>query len=682
MKKPEKKAYLRDGLDNKRIALISFVQFFIVVFLRLYLPAVQIKGNPIYFSSDGPILTGNDPYLYTRYAKEILERKWNCYDKLRNFPSGVHLSKGENPPPISLLASFISRLTGFPLPFVVYLLPPFFASFLAIIIFLIGNSLETPNSGVVAGILACLSPVYVIRTGLGRFDTDFLNVTLLLLVSYLLFLSAKKKSLLYPILGGLTFWFFNLWWHGNGDMFFPLYLLTFFILLRLSRNQWGETLKKLAFFTIFYFINIFTLSLFVLITLFEKIRIIQDKRTLSLIYGSITIGIFLLFFPLPLFFSIVFSKLRLFMNHIVNFSSPPSHIISIGEDQKLPLLELMKLTTGLKIVGVLSMPALLFLFIKRYDFFTIFLPPILLSVLSINSVRFAIFLAPFLFFSLCYTIEKIKSLLPLILFLVIPFLGLKENTKVVPSLSTAEAEFFIDIKDLVEEKPIWTWWNIGYPLQYYAGGATFADGGTSDPRRIFLIAHSLAASDDSLLWKIPSAVIQRNGLRAYIYSARGKENRLKVQPQKFFLLFSLKLLRVYHWIHYFGTWRTNKPGEKIKELIFRKCERRQNSFDCGSVLIDLARRKVISKFSGKKVKIKKLIIRDGNGVKEETFYPDNDLYLEIVKTKIGWIGTVLKEKVFNSNFNKYFILRIYDKERWMLLKDNFPVSVLYESKIR
>ncbi|MDE0471881.1 MAG: hypothetical protein OXH57_08065, partial [Ekhidna sp.] len=191
-------------------AIVSFA-----VFLRCEDFAVW-KRNKAIFQYRGEFQMANfDSYYYLQIAKEIQEGTYDNLQENRRVPDGMQAPA--IPPLMSLLAASISSITNIPLATVAIFLPVFLASFLAPLMFFFCRKLHFGTvAALTTALFSVISLTYVSRTRIGVFDTDCLNVVLLLLNSYLFFRFAEIKNnhrYVYLGLGFLNSFLFMMWWN-------------------------------------------------------------------------------------------------------------------------------------------------------------------------------------------------------------------------------------------------------------------------------------------------------------------------------------------------------------------------------------------------------------------------------------------------------------------------------------
>ena len=189
--------------------------------------------NPSLYSIEGQSITrAGDPSFF---INEALYLKKNIplriyYDKLE-YPK----THTESPDP-RLLSLFISYLAkdasiqelinaGNKLVFISIILT-------TLSVFFLFFALGRPFEGIVASTGAGLSTLYFIRSGIGYFDTDILNLFFMYLLFALVYLASRKqtwiKNIIFVILAGLVGKLFFIWYSKPELIFLSLVSLLFF----------------------------------------------------------------------------------------------------------------------------------------------------------------------------------------------------------------------------------------------------------------------------------------------------------------------------------------------------------------------------------------------------------------------------------------------------------------------
>lgn len=152
-----------------------------------------------YTGSDGvPYLTEMDSYYHVRLVDNYLESgmlgdviledgtEWDLHSY---YPEG---RSADYQPAIVWLTAGLWRLFGGELAMLEYCLAAFMSALTALAAYIIGWRIGGKAGGLTAGILAACGPVFVMRSGFGRFDTDMFIVLMELLL--ILFMTETLRA--------------------------------------------------------------------------------------------------------------------------------------------------------------------------------------------------------------------------------------------------------------------------------------------------------------------------------------------------------------------------------------------------------------------------------------------------------------------------------------------------------
>lgn len=210
---------------------VNYKQLVLLVFLIMMVTALYLrldilqnwKEYPGFFYFNGkPLLTSSDGYNYLAKSRQLLEKSesddFSCV-------SSVNERESRSPPLLSVIAYYLSAISGFTLESIAVFLPPFFGLLLPLLLFFWGRKIGGNITGFTAGVFALFSPPYFSRTIPGWFDTDILNVSFALaaVILSMEFSTRKDRSrYLFLILSFLNLLFFTWWWHLPNALFLGL----------------------------------------------------------------------------------------------------------------------------------------------------------------------------------------------------------------------------------------------------------------------------------------------------------------------------------------------------------------------------------------------------------------------------------------------------------------------------
>lgn len=450
-------------LWGSRIVLGLIILF--AIFLRYEDFAVWQK-NKAAFQYQGEYEMANyDSYHYLKIAKELKEGTYSNPQEKRQVPNGMDAPA--IPPLISILAASISSVTTIPVPTVAIFLPVFLASLLAPLVFLLCLGLRFNKiSALTAALFSIISLTYIVRTRIGVFDTDCLNVVFALLNSYLFFRFAEvenNKRYRYLALGLLSTFLYYIWWNTASSVV----LLSAIVPLFVAVIFFYKTKNKFVKYG------------FLAVVLLISAWLIGDQ--------------------LLSYFDIVFQKTNtLFPNNM-----------SVSELNAVSLQDFIKLTTGNSFIFILMIIGLLFLIWKlklKALFFSI---PFLLGIAALFAgVRFVLFAAPILALGIGYFVqmlfnykEKINPKIAYGITGILVVIGIASNySKITDGYAKTSAFENVALLTALDNftpknSNIWTEWDLGYQIQYYLDRGTYADGEFSDGEVYYYVAFPFAADN-------------------------------------------------------------------------------------------------------------------------------------------------------------------------------------------
>ena len=657
-----------------------------------------------FFVNGRPIFSAYDAYLFARYAEDYKRGvfKPGGVDHLRFVPDYT------NYPPVIPLPSWItaklSELFHTHIENIAFWLIPILAVLVAIPIaiwFFLEDLYLTALTG---ALISTISFIYITRTGINRLDTDSLILFSLFAIPLSVYLykkfsdtKAKYLSLLLLSLVSLIFY----WWYIHPGLNLLLFLFS-------------------ALFIISYSLSYSNTSL--------KLRQIPKKDLIL---------IFLAFNPIILFEGF-FSLIKKISIYIINFGKPisgfPNIAISISELQHFNLEIIAQWTIGNTVLFILGFLGLIAFAFLRIRLFILIFPIFLMGLISLKGAsRFAIFLAPVLGiglgFLLDFAINLIKNysyllgnrivfsilqilLIPILAFILI-FSNLKSfHFKPLTIMNSVLAQTFIDLKKVTPDNAwIWTWWDYGYAIQYYARRATFHDGGSQLTPKTYFVALSFATPSEKIGYNVSKSIaicgtkcienLLKEGKTAKEITQlfiSGKLLKAKNTSHPIYWLFTYdEIGGKFAWISYFGTWNFDlKRGQfhTVEGALCKRYPKYENIYLCkapriGNFLLNISNSTSMSILlaNNKFIPVKffalrtpeKLIVRENKfangGIAVEKVYT---AFKRENKRIYNWYLSDLV--AFNSNFNKMFILRYWNNKYFTKVYEFFPVGVVYKLK--
>ena len=698
----QKKA-LDENLQTKK----KWVEIFLLLLILLVSFYVRIedlndwgKRPELAFYKGEPLLTTFDGYYYLTLARDLAEGTYATIDDKRAVPD---YPKRPFPPPLlSVMAAMVKKITPFSMNWIGTALPVLLGLLLAVPVYALGRFYGGSSMGLSAVLMALLSHYYVYRSSLGWFDTDCMNVTWATGISYcFLRFGIEKTTKRYIYFGaGIFAYLLFLWW-------------------------WDSTPQVVTAVT--------AVPLTVALIFFYR----PKAREGLIFYGIITACIFLVLswkgLDLPVQ---IFNKISGIYSYIAKESSGffPNTGISISEQVRPSLEEIVSRTTNSLPVLILSLSGLLWLFYKKPKESLFLSIPLLLSGLSfLFAKRFLIFLSPATALGLGFFISRLWHL--------------KERHRVLifiaplAAILIASPAFYRDIKKTFwpKEQPfiiagmdaahkktpenavIWAWWDHGYPMIYWSRRGTISDGTFHGPERVVYNGLPMATHDFKfsanfmqffvkrgetgihLFYKaldnnIPKAfflmkkilavgpdgalgIIRHAGLKPVDHWKTDEDWLRFFFPETtrpVYLFLDYRLTKINYWWYWFGTW-----DPKLKDGIhpafyrsFADIKTMGSHLKSGNEL-DVDLRDGIAVLGGNAIALKKIIINDGASLNTKEFHKNGLMYEALLKPDFA----VLQDEDFSrSIFNMLFMRTVAAKRYFSPVELNSPFYQLWEVK--
>jgi dolichyl-diphosphooligosaccharide--protein glycosyltransferase len=468
---------------SPRIFFLVIVSAAIVslALLQRLLPISGFNADPASFTVDGePVLANVDGYYYLQAAKEVMHGTYDTVETHRAIPDTI--SRSSLPPLLSIMLAKISAVTGYSLNEIGVILPAVLSLLLAIPVFALGYTWGGSITALSAVIFTLFSSLYVTRTNYAFLDTDCLNsffawmaVFFALQFSicksaqkYLFFIAALLNTVLY------------LWWWDQ-SLAPPLIL----------------GLAPLFLAILFYY------------------RPSKSERRLVIPITVLCICIFFFFGGWEILVNVFHATIdRLSYVTDAEDSSYPKISDMVGEQHKIGL---GKFAQGIFYYKFLLIPACAgtLLLIWRQRLHLIVCTPVcfvgMLALLF--ATRFTIFAVPAAALSLGYffseTVTWVSRHLPekiytqitcALLALLTIFIGWQEFGRTDNAWAIFPSQAVRGMKRLqVITEPnavIWSWWDQGHPLIYWANRDTINDGMVHSAARTYSNVLPLAMEND------------------------------------------------------------------------------------------------------------------------------------------------------------------------------------------
>jgi dolichyl-diphosphooligosaccharide--protein glycosyltransferase len=422
--------------------------------------------------------------------------------------------------------------------------------------------------------------------------------------------------------------------------------------------------------------------------------------------------------------------------YIFKFGLPqndfPNIYVSISELVHRDLDIIAAWTIGNKYLFLIAVVGLILFAISKFRLFVLLLPILLMGLISLKGPsRFAMFLAPMLGIGLGFLIdwliykfslkEKLNNTFYKFIFdlgiialisAILIWTNLKSfYFKPAPIMTSFLAKTFINLQKITPPNAwIWTWWDYGYAIQYYARRATFHDGGSQGTPKTYFVALSFTTSSPQVGYNVTKSIavcglecikkLLEEGKTAKQITQMFIEGKFIKDAKNLppiYWLFTGDEISKFAWISYFGTWNFDeKKGyhHSIREIFCAPFGNFNNTYICqatglGKFLFEANdfHNAALKFANGKSIPVKFFAIRTPDKLKIfENKFSAYGLAVEKVYTAFkrgnsltyNWYLTDIVG--FKSNFNQMFPLRFWDRKLFEKNYEFYPVGVLYKLK--
>ncbi|AEA34469.1 STT3 domain-containing protein [Hippea maritima] len=657
---------------NFKLFLIFVLLVFSASFYFRYHQFSVWKTKPdVYFVKDYPAMTTLDAYYWLRYAKEYKNGSYykSDNDTLRAYPEFT--KKAKPIPLISFLIAWFSKITGMSIYLSGLMLVPILASLFVIPFALLFYEAKMPIAGLVGGFVGAFSWMYAIRTAMGRVDTDLLQLFFMFLGSYFVVKASlaedRKRMYLYALLLGLNFLLFGWWYaHYGIDLVYFVVLIAFLIFRRVN---------------------------------------LKDITVVCLLF---------IFFSNPLWFFSSLNSVIGFFTQYGKISSAaggdfPNILKTITEAEHVAAAKVLSYILSSPVIDTLGLILSLFALVFARFYGVAVLPVFLLGMLAFRSSnRTVMFLAPFVGigfgFLFDFILNRLKSdkfnstlknvISSLVVVVLVVGLGSFSAYKFVPrpSIAAPIVDSFLDLKDELDKAVIFSWWDYGYAIEDIDGFATYHDGGAHGGARTYLVAKALISDNQTLMHNIISFMnhygvkpimdnITKDNVSAgdAVKMAFGFNKPLKDNNN--YVLFTQDMIGKYYAISYLGSWDFKKEKSYPDGYSFFACFGYKNGvFKCNRGDIDTKTGVIDGKLP-----IKRLVYVINGRIADEKTFNSRGVNVEICMNRIDKkvvvrFVLVCDDRVFESNFNKMYILGDYDSGLFEEVYNKFPTARVFRVK--
>ncbi len=668
-------------LKKLKLFLLIFIPIALGLFARFQDLLVWLEKKGFYFYHGRAIFTGNDAFFFARYAEEFFSGKYKAgeIDYLRDVPD---FQLYPDPVPlISVISGLISKIQGTYIENVSLWLVPVLAVLFSIPLVIFFKRIGFPIAGYSGAVFTVISLSYLPRTAIARLDTDSLNLFFPFVIPLFLLLFSqeedKKKKYIHISLAGI-FSYLYMWWYPKSALI--LSIISMFIIYLLIERKFRLSKDDL-------------IGLGILIILSDPIYLLKG-------IGNLT--------------NKVYSYVFLAGKKSVEGGFPNIQQW-VAELQHYSFSKLAHFIAGNEIIFSIGLAGLLFILIIRWKPMILLIPFIVLGLIPLfGAMRFAMYLTPFIGVGfgafIDYAIKHIKNRnednskkmeFSLSVLAVVSILGLSLylNKYIFsyvprPKFPPPLAGDFLHLKEITEKNSwIWSWWSEGYMIEYYGERGVFVDPGSQFSPKTYFIGVSYSSPDPEQAKNtiLSIATIGKKGieeeLKKGVSPEKIKEKVIKGEyiditkiKHPIYWMFTIRSLPTFDGINRIGTWDFElKDGLKRQYQFLGNCfSPNKVTVVCNRWIVDLRRGLARSRVST--LPIQKVYFRTSKGEIRKGRYNQRGVNFLLISSKQGTFGFFMSDQALNTMFTKMFLLRVYDKEKFRLIYDNFPYSVIYRVK--
>lgn len=631
-----------------------------------------MKNKSQYFANNYlPSVSTMDAYYWLKYAKDKLTDVSEETEKsLRGFPS--QLPYPENIPFFSKILAYghkFFKSDGFdPLYFGSLKLSILFSSLFIIPLIIYLYLADAGTSGILGALIGTFSITYYQRTSVGRVDTDGLLMFLPLLIALVLLiaLKTKKLSIKYFLAGGVA--------------------LSFYLL--------SELHFAIRAASVGYFILLIT-------------ALLLDKTNKKQIIG-IAITYIILSNPLQIFISTkeVFAFLGsayLLDKTKDTLDAMAMTVQTVSEAKTKSYNDVIFAVIKNNVLFIIGAIGTIALFITKFKNMIFLLPVLFLGIMPFfSSIRFSMFSGIFIgagcgyiiwiitkyLFKILNSENKLYTNVASAIIILIFFFSVKGYTAYdytpSPAIPVETAESILNLKEkLPENSVIYTWWDLGYPLEALGNFTTISDGGLENIEHRFALAKGFFLNNQNQLYNWIS-YISNEGLNEIKNILRKKDNEKlteivthyqKTIPQNLniYILYSSDLIdKLWNISKYATLINDNNKKTYYNKL---KCFKYSNGrIFCEKYDIDVIRGSIVLKKTNQKAPLNR-INRVINGyIAKNNFYNNLSRYYITFLLKNNNVKKILfyTSDMENTVFNNQYILGKINQEKFTEVFNNFP----------
>lgn len=524
----DKLSLSQDRVGVKLLLVLIAVAYLFSFGMRMIWVA-QFSETPEYHWNSHLMINTNDGYYWAEGARDLV--------------SGHHELNDRSPIDRSL--PIITALIAKALPFIpfdnlILYMPAVFGSLVVIPLILIGRQIGATWLGFLAAVIGSITHSFYNRTMTGYFDDDMFAIVVPVFMVWALIAAWKNKNETWlGVVAAVSL--FSTWYYGN---LLTIYATVWAALLGYTlvfERKEAANYKLLLVFmltlipTSFEYGFIVTISLIIAFLTVSKLKPeIADK------YSIYVLGLAVIAYVGLGGIGGIAGKLQsyVFRSGGEQLSSASAmHFFSVTqtvrEAGKIPFEVVAQRLSGNTFVLIFALIGYLLMAV-RYRILLIAVPLVGMGLMAYKSgLRFTVYGVPFMalgFAYLAYFIaQKIQNLVLRVQFFVLAAcVALYPNIqhiieyRVPTVLSAQEVSALDKLKKMSgREDYVYTWWDYGYPVRYYADVKNHSDGGKHDGGSNF-VESSVLTADNTVL----AANLLRETTERWEQMANDPKNRL------------------------------------------------------------------------------------------------------------------------------------------------------------
>ena len=522
--------------------------------------------------------------------------------------------------------------------------------------------------GAIAGLGGGLSSAYLLRSSIGRIDTDQLNLGLFYLIFAFLIAAGRAKSkswcILHCIFAGICANLF-MWWYPKPELVVVASVSLFWIVACLQRSLLTATVG------VTIFIGLSGIALF-------------NPLATAYLQETLATGVFTF----------------------------PNTLKTITEVREIPLLQILVHTTGSIEMGFVCLTGLTF-FLFRHPLIAIaYGPLVIFGLLNFVIGNRAIFYsAPILWFGASFLLttagrfiatnssnagfaffsKDIATITAASVAMTIAWVNSPTDYVPRPSFPKPVLEGLASLKSTADptNSVVATWWDYGYASMFFNDLPTFHDGGSQNtPTTYFVAAALLDTEQIRSVGRLKFLSTEGHKGIAAEQNVDGLQTKfdqaINAPSPDIYLVVTSQMAGWMGSISQIGNWdiergepvilRGNRNGPLVSyERLNCRLGGYPETLTCSGAAFDLERGLV----NGAPILAGWAHSQNGTVVRNKTFNHDGDLAVQIIQTGNRINVFLMHRQLFESSFNELFYLGQIEHPSISLHYDNYPHIRIY-----